>query len=108
MESGAIPDRQVSASSVFGENMAASQGRLQLQPIGNKYEGAWAAKTSNINQWLQVDLGRTHTTVTRVATQGRPESGRNQWVTKYKLQYSDDGLNAYYFRKHGQATVKVK
>jgi len=44
--------------------------------------------------------------VTRVATQGR-YSVYNQWVTKYKLQYSDDGVNFQYYKEQGQTTDKV-
>ena len=99
MESIAITDRQISASSVVG---AASHGRLNSQTGA----GAWVAAQYDANQWLQVDLVNQHTKVTRVATQGRND--HNQWVTKYKLQYSNDTLNMQDYKEQGQDNVKVK
>jgi len=108
MESGLTSDSQISASS---EHDAAIQGRLNFQETSSK-EGAWAAATNDVNQWLQVDLGKHFTKVTRVATQRRNYSSQwhenhSQWVTKYKLQYSDDGANFHYYREQGQNTAKV-
>ena len=92
---------QLTASSEYSANHAASQGVLNNQ----KNSGSWSARTNDYNQWLQVDLGKTMK-VTRVATQGR-YSGYNQWVTKYKLQYSDDGVSFQYYKEQGQTTDKV-
>ena len=115
MESGAISDSQISASSeaAIAANHAATQGRLNFQETSVK-AGAWVAATNNVNQWLQVDLGNQSTNVTRVATQGRhhssqwPHGSHSEWVTKYKLQYSDDGVNFQYYRKQGDTSDKVK
>lgn len=112
MESGAIPDRQMGASSEYGENHAASQGRLHFKETAVK-AGSWSVRTNNRNQWLQIDLGNQNTNVTRVATQGRnhysnwPHGPRSQWVKKYKVQYGDDGVNFQYYRDQGQTTDKV-
>lgn len=46
--------------------------------------------------------------MTGVATQGRRSSNANQWVTKYKLQYSDDETSFKYYREPGQASDKVQ
>jgi len=78
---------QLTASSEYSANNAPSHGVLNYQ----KNSGSWSARTNDLNQWLQVDLGKT-TKATRVATQGRNRD-YNQWATKYKLQYSDDGVN---------------
>ena len=115
MESGAISDSQISASSEahIDANHAAIQGRLNFQETSVK-AGAWVAATDDVNQWLQVDLGNQLTKVTRVATQGRNQSSQwpweahSQWVTKYKLQYSNDGVNFQYYREQGQTAKKVK
>ena len=104
MESRAIPDGQISASSEWDSNHAAIQGRLNYKPSGSK-QGAWSAKTNDANQWLQVDLGASYATVTRVATQGR--LGADQWVTKYRLQYSNDGVNFQDYREQGQTVNEV-
>lgn len=51
--------------------------------------GAWLARLSDQNQWLQVKFAQ-RVEIRRVATQGRP--GANQWVKSYTLNYSSDGL----------------
>ena len=113
MESGAISDSQISASSELDGKHSAIQGRLNSQETSVK-AGAWVAATDNVSQWLQVDLGNQSTKVTRVATQGRhyssqwPHGHHSQWVTKYKVQYSDDGVNFQYYREQGQTADKVK
>ena len=105
MENGAIPNGQISASSQWGANHAAIQGRLHFHGIFfSSKAGSWSALTNDVNQWLQIDLGNLQTTVTRVATQGR--NGYSQWVTKYKLQYSEDGMNYHYYREYGQRVDK--
>ena len=113
MESGAISDSQISASSELNANHSAIQGRLNFQETLVK-AGAWEAGTNDSNPWLQVDLRNQITNVTRVATQGRhysrqwPRGRHSHWVKKYKLQYSDDGVNFQYYREQGQPTDKVK
>jgi len=112
-ESAPISVSQVRASSQWDVNHAAIQGRLDFQETSVK-AGAWAAATKDVNQWLQVDLVNQHTKVSRVATQGRDYSSQwpwgphSQWVTKYKLQYSDDGVTFQYYREQGQSKDKVK
>ena len=108
MESGAISDERISASSEWDHDHAAIQGRLNFQKTAIK-RGAWSALTNDANQWLQVDLGSYYTKITRIATQGRNSpSSVNQWVTKYKLQYGNNGVNFQFYREQGQTTSKVK
>ena len=103
MENTAISNQQISASSQLNVDHAATQGRLYFEATSTK-AGAWSAGTNDVNQWLQIDLGMQQTKVTGVATQGR--NGVDQWVTKYKLQYSDDGQNFQNYRE-GQNTNQV-
>ena len=103
MEDGAISDAQISASSQWDANHAAKQGRLHFQAVSGK-AGSWSAQFNDLNQWLQIDLGNQHAKVTRVATQGR-NAAYSQWVTKYKLQYSDDGVNFQYYQENGAIKV---
>ena len=105
MENGAISDGQISASSQLDSSHAVIQARLHFKATADK-AGSWSARSNDVNQWLQVDLGSRHTKVTRVATQGRNDS--LQWITKYKLQYSDDGVNFQYYKEQGQTADKVK
>ena len=103
MDSGAIADSQISASSQWDNNHAAQQARLHFKKSGNK-RGAWSARKNDLNQWLQVDLG-SYTRVTGVATQGR--NGYAQWVTEYRLQYSDDGVIFKFYKEPHHTSPKV-
>ena len=105
MEFGAIKDAQIQASSEWDRNHAAIQARLNFQKSGIK-RGAWSARENDKNQWLQIDLQASYTKVTAVASQGRNQV--NQWVTKYKLQYSNDGVTFRYYREEGQTVDKVR
>ena len=105
MENGAISDAQINASSQFNTSHAAIQGRLNFKAISSTV-GSWSAGRNDLHQWLQVDLGSQYTKVTRVATQG--SYGYSEWVTKYKLQYSNDGVNFPYYRQQGKTADKVK
>ena len=104
METHLIKDAQITASSKWDSNHAAIQARLNFKEGGGK-RGAWSARYNDTNQWIQVALG-SYTKLTGVATQGR--NGANEWVTKYQLQYSDDGGNFQYYKETGQSLPKVK
>ena len=104
MESGEISDRQITASSQLDASHAAIQGRLNLKASGNK-AASWSAVSNNPSQWLEVDLGSPNTKVTGVATQGR--NYPPQWVTKYKLQFSNGGVIFNYYTDPRQIENKV-
>ncbi|XP_074627543.1 uncharacterized protein LOC141885641 [Acropora palmata] len=104
MESGAIADEQISASTEYNLFHAAKYGRLHLKrKPGNA--GGWSSLTLDTNQWLQIDLANDRTGVNRVATQGRNDY--NQFVTKYQLQYSEDGVTFHYYSEQGQGQAKT-
>ena len=102
MESGAILDSQISASSEWDSNHAAQQARLYVKTV----YGAWSARSNDIHQWLQVDLLNT-TRVSGVATQGRNGRSSSQWVTKYKLKYSEGGQAFKFYRRSGDESDMV-
>ena len=105
MESGAIADSYIQASSQWDSSNAPYQGRLHFQ--GNFFKaGSWSAGSNDFYQWLQIDLGSQYTKVTRVATQGR--NGHSQWVTRYRLLYGNDGLNFQYYRDQGKPADEVQ
>lgn len=104
METRAIADSKVSASSQWDSNHAAKQARVHF-PGGPGIAGSWSSRANDVNQWLQIDLGIQNAKVTGLASQGRADL--DQWVTKYKLQYSPDGAHFYFYREPGQSVAKV-
>ena len=105
MENGAIPDRNIKASSVYPSRMMihdAANGRLRFEKIGRA--GAWCVATNDQNQWLQVDLG-TEMMISGVATQGR--QAINQWVKSYSLSYSLDGRTFYSYQNYKVESFRI-
>jgi len=108
MENGAIADGQITASSRWNAGHESYRARLHLQRGQFGSVGAWVAGANNLNQWLQVDLGDQYTKVTRIATQGRDYVNPHS-VSRYKLEYSVDGVTFPYFKdEQGQAKVFQK
>ena len=103
MESGAILESQISASSEYNTNYAAHQARLHIKADGGK-AGSWSALRSDRNQWLQVDLKQT-TRVTRIAIQGRNNFA--QWVTQFELQYGDNEQSFKFYKRKGDSSDTV-
>ena len=104
MESYAISDAQISASSEHDVYNGARLGRLHLKPVGSM-KGAWAGAAGDTTAWLQIDLIKQYIKITSVATQGRQDL--SMWVTKYSLLYSNDSSNFVYYKEQGQSTNKV-
>jgi len=107
MESGAISDVQITASSFHNnkDKYAAYYGRLHLRASG-KHGGAWSASKDDVSAWLQIDLNGTYR-VTRLATQGR-NGNYKQWVTEYQLQYSNNTESFIFYTGHERNLTKVK
>ena len=91
----------MSASTEWDFDHSANIGRL----FKTFRAGAWAAGINDGNQWIQLDLGGRRIKVTRVATQGRYNNGQS--VTTYKLQYSENTVNFYFYKEQGQTSDKV-
>ena len=92
MENGKIADNQITAPSER-LNYKAVQARLRYKNKEGRPFG-WQPKNSRLTEWLQVDLLDNYI-VTGVATQGclpvNPKSKLVFGVTKYQLEYSNDG-----------------
>jgi len=88
LEDGRIGDEQITASSSYGIAVSAYNARLN-KVSSNGVKGGWAAGKLDLNQWLQVDLGRRYQ-IHAIATQGLYNYA--QWVKTYSLQYSDNGI----------------
>uniref|UniRef100_A0A3Q2NQU3 ferroxidase n=1 Tax=Fundulus heteroclitus TaxID=8078 RepID=A0A3Q2NQU3_FUNHE len=94
MESGLIKDSSITASSEapswFYGPWKASLARLNAQGTVN----AW--RHSDMNQWLQVELPKVRK-ITGIITQGAKSMGKEMYVIKYALQYSDNGIHWTYY-----------
>lgn len=107
MESGAIADSQITASSEYDIYHNPKRARLHTKEAGLGIgTGAWTSFANDLNQWLQVDLGKI-TPVTHVATQGRNTWSPAQMVTKYKLQFSDDEVSFLFYKRQGESSDAV-
>ena len=87
MEDGRIADNRITASSEHDPEHGSRNARLNHQEAP-PVTGSWSAKTNDLNQWIQADLGGLKQ-VSGVATQGR-NGGAPQWVTKFIVQYSEN------------------
>ena len=104
MENGNIQDDQITASSQWNSaTHGTTRARLNLLPSSGA--GGWVALQHTVDEWLQVDLRSQYTSVTGLATQGRNDHG--QWVTKYYVQYSYDGVKFDSYKENGQSLRKV-
>lgn len=102
LENGQVPDAAFSASS-NPANHGPERARLNIHAASSK-TGAWSAKTNDVKQWLQIDFGEL-VRVTKVATQGRQDS--DQWVTKFSLSYSMDGMHWAAYKENSVTWVSV-
>ncbi|KAK3750262.1 hypothetical protein QZH41_006599 [Actinostola sp. cb2023] len=71
MQSRAIPNARITASSMWDGNHAPSQGRLYYKPPGGK-AGSWSSRHNRVGQWIKVDLNR----VTKVHQTAAPGMAR--------------------------------
>ncbi|CAH3022884.1 unnamed protein product [Porites evermanni] len=95
IEDGRFPDQLITASSFYNYYCAPRNARLRQRRVG-RYGGAWCARRSVRNTWLQFDFGG-RTRVTRVCTQGRQNA--DQWVTSYYVKYSKSGQRFIPYRE---------
>ena len=96
MESGAILDSQLTASSELNASTPAKNGRL------NAVWSSWCASTNDSNPYLQIDLQTLHI-ICAVSTQGNFQG--DQWVESYTLQASTDGTIWTDYKGGGQVEV---
>uniref|UniRef100_A0A3Q1ITD5 Uncharacterized protein n=1 Tax=Anabas testudineus TaxID=64144 RepID=A0A3Q1ITD5_ANATE len=81
-----LPHTAFTSSSVFSSGY--TPGYAKLNRRGGA--GGWSPLDSDHYQWLQVDLG-SRKQISAIATQGRYSS--SDWMTRYRLLYSDTGRN---------------
>ena len=98
MESEAILDNEITASSKQSNSTPAKNGRLNYTS-----GSSWCAGASDINPFLQIDLQTLHI-ICAVSTQGNSKG--DQWVKTYRLQLSTDGTNWADYMEGGQVKVE--
>ncbi|XP_015750272.1 PREDICTED: uncharacterized protein LOC107326864 [Acropora digitifera] len=104
MQNGRIRSTQLTASSSYDRNSGPDRGRLHVRRAGARW-GAWIAKYNTRTQWLQVYFAGPKRLV-KFATQGRQDA--RQWVTKYSLSYSQNGINWAYYKENSGVKVLEK
>ncbi|KAJ8412981.1 hypothetical protein AAFF_G00105630 [Aldrovandia affinis] len=108
MKSRLISDGQLSASSAFRTwgidafTWHPHFARLDKQGKTN----AWTAASNNRSEWLQVDL-RFPKRITAIITQGAKDFGAVQFVSAFKVAYSDDGDSWTVFKDEKTRRDKV-
>ena len=103
MENRKISDSQIKSSTQLDENHSAKHSRLHSK-ANRENGGSWSALKNDVTQWLQVDLG-SYVRVTGIATQGR--NGRDEWVTKFRLQYGENEDIFHFFEDPGHFAAQV-
>ena len=95
MESGSIPDNNITASSSVSK---AKNGRMNNA-------GSWCVDTAdNNNPYLQINLQTLHIIC---AVSSRGNSQADQWVETYTLQVSTDGTTWADYEEFEQVKVSV-
>lgn len=60
-----------------------------------------------VDQWIQLDVGPP-ALVTAIVTKGRGDTGRKQWVTKYRVAFSNDSLEWQLYEDKLNLEAKVQ
>uniref|UniRef100_A0A8B9JZN2 Carboxypeptidase X, M14 family member 2 n=1 Tax=Astyanax mexicanus TaxID=7994 RepID=A0A8B9JZN2_ASTMX len=92
LETLKIVDFQLHASTAQRYGLGAHRGRLNIQAglyEDDLYDGGWCAGRIDPLQWFEVDARRL-TKFTGVITQGRSSLWSSDWVTSYRVQFSND------------------
>mgnify|MGYP001794565859 CR=1 FL=1 len=95
VEDKRIGNGGLSASSYYNSALAPWHGRLN-------HRWSWSPRYRNTKEWLQIYFNLL-TRIKGVATQGRQDA--DQWVTKYKLSYSKDGMRFIPYKVGGRVKV---
>lgn len=107
METGAIADWQISASSVHLGFMALQRWAPELARLHQSgIVNAWTASNYDKKPWIQVNLLR-NMRVTGVATQGASRAGSAQYVKTFKVAYSFNGKKFQFIQAEGGLGDKV-
>ena len=84
-------DGKIKASSSYDANHDVRGCKLNII-MPKEHSSAWCASQSDKNPWIQVNFG-TKLLITGVSIQGRGDC--NQYITKFRVLYSNDGHNFF-------------
>ncbi|XP_063043811.1 lactadherin-like isoform X2 [Engraulis encrasicolus] len=91
LESRRIPDEKMTASSVLSKSLLGRTWEPHYARLDNWGRiNAWSPATNDRLQWLQVDLDKSKR-VTGIITQGAKDYGTVQYVSAFKIAYSNYG-----------------
>nr|XP_033797204.1 discoidin, CUB and LCCL domain-containing protein 2 isoform X2 [Geotrypetes seraphini] len=108
MESGVIPDSQITSSSFLewtdnaGNNNVWSAKNARLKKAGHP----WAASLTDEHQWLQIDLNKEKK-ITGIVTAGSSLAQYYFYVAEYRVLHSSDGQKWAAFREPGTDQDKI-
>ncbi|XP_053128741.1 lactadherin isoform X2 [Hemicordylus capensis] len=107
LETGAIADAQLTASSVHYGFLGVQRWGPELARLNNKgIVNAWTSSNYDRSPWIQVNLLRKMR-LSGVATQGARRAGRAEYVRAYKMAYSLDGREFVFYKDDEQDQDKV-
>ena len=96
LEDKRITDGHLTASTYYNHHLSPWHGRLN-------HRWSWSVRTRRVGEWFQVNFVELMR-IKGVATQGRQDS--NQWVRRYTIRYSVDGMNFVPYRE-GRTTKVI-
>ncbi|KAJ7387006.1 hypothetical protein OS493_003969 [Desmophyllum pertusum] len=97
VESGVIPDNQLTSSSNKGPGYEAQYSRLNSRSGA----GAWCAGSCHPSTYLQIDLGQVHLLRELEVQSKHGDSGVTNSVLSFYFEYSADGALWKYYRVNG-------
>ncbi|XP_028921673.1 lactadherin isoform X2 [Ornithorhynchus anatinus] len=107
METGAIADAQISASSVHFGFLGLQRWGPELARLNGKgIVNAWTAGNYDKKSWIQVNLLRK-TRVTGIVTQGASRAGSAEYLRTFRVAYSLDGHDFAFIRDPEEKRDKV-
>nr|CAI9696571.1 unnamed protein product [Rangifer tarandus platyrhynchus] len=103
MQTGAIADSQISASSMHLGFMGLQRWAPELARLHHTgIVNAWTSSNYDRNPWIQVNLMR-RMRVTGVVTQGASRAGSAEYLKTFKVAYSTDGRRFKFIQVAGRS-----
>ncbi|KAM6426735.1 lactadherin isoform 1-T1 [Liasis olivaceus] len=107
MQTGAIVDGQLTASSVYYGFLGLQRWGPELARLHNTgIVNAWTSSNYDQNPWIQLNLLK-QMRISGVVTQGASRAGRAEYVRAYKVAYSTDGREFEFYKDENQNQEKV-